>query len=132
MSAVLDTHAAVWYLLDSKRLPQRVFELIDGSADSGAPVFISAVSLVEVVYLVERQRIPADSFNMFVAELRSNNPAFVAVPLDARVAEALRTIPGKLVPDMPDRIIAATAVHLGVPLVTRDRRLQAAGIQTIW
>jgi predicted nucleic acid-binding protein len=26
---------------------------------------------------------------------------------------------------MPDRIIAATAVHLGLPLITRDRRLQA-------
>jgi predicted nucleic acid-binding protein len=33
---------------------------------------------------------------------------------------------------MPDRIIAATALNLGLPLVTRDRRLQAAGIQTIW
>ncbi len=33
---------------------------------------------------------------------------------------------------MPDRIIAATALHLGLPLVTRDRRLQAAIIQTIW
>jgi predicted nucleic acid-binding protein len=29
-------------------------------------------------------------------------------------------------------IIAATALHLGLPLVTRDRRLQAAGLQTIW
>jgi predicted nucleic acid-binding protein len=37
-----------------------------------------------------------------------------------------------IVPEMPDRIIAATAIHLGVPLVTRDRRLQSAGIQTIW
>ena len=47
-------------------------------------------------------------------------------------AEALRTIPGNDIPDMPDRIIAATALHLGLPLVTRDRRLQSAGIQTIW
>jgi PIN domain nuclease of toxin-antitoxin system len=132
MSAVLDTHAADWYLLDSNKLPQRVFALIDGAAGSGAPVYISAVTLVEVAYLVERRRIPDDSFDMFVAELRAKNPAFVAVPLDSQVAEALRTIPGKLVPDMPDRIIAATALHLGVPLVTRDRLLQAAGIQTIW
>jgi predicted nucleic acid-binding protein len=33
---------------------------------------------------------------------------------------------------MPDRIIGATALHLGIPLVTRDRRLQSAGIETIW
>lgn len=33
---------------------------------------------------------------------------------------------------LPDRVIAATALQLGLPLVTRDRRLQSAGIQTIW
>jgi predicted nucleic acid-binding protein len=53
-------------------------------------------------------------------------------PVDAGVADALPNIPRDVVPDMPDRIIAATALHLGLPLVTRDRRLQAAGIQTIW
>ena len=95
-------------------------------------MYISAVTLVEVAYLVERRRIPENTFDMFVSELRDKNPAFVAVPLDSLVAEALRTNPGNDIPDMPDRIIAATALHLGVPLVTRDRRIQAAGIQTIW
>jgi predicted nucleic acid-binding protein len=47
-------------------------------------------------------------------------------------ARGLRDIPRDIVADIPDRIIAATALHLGVPLVTRDRRLQGAGIQTIW
>jgi predicted nucleic acid-binding protein len=56
---------------------------------------------------------------------------FIA-PVDAGVADALPKIPRDVVPDMPDRIIAATALHLGLPLVTRDRRIQAAGIQTIW
>lgn len=80
MAAVLDTHAAIWYMLDSKKLPERIFELIDGAASSGAPMFISAVTLVEVAYLVERGRIAASSFDLFVAELRSNNPAFVSAP----------------------------------------------------
>lgn len=34
--------------------------------------------------------------------------------------------------DMPDRIIAATALRLNLPLVTRDRKIQAAQIQCIW
>jgi len=37
-----------------------------------------------------------------------------------------------LVRDMPDRMIAATAARLGLPLVTRDRQIQSAGIATIW
>jgi predicted nucleic acid-binding protein len=56
---------------------------------------------------------------------------FIA-PVDASVANALENVPRNIVPDMPDRIIAATALHLGLPLVTRDRRLQSAGIETIW
>jgi PIN domain nuclease of toxin-antitoxin system len=132
MSAVLDTHAAVWYLLDAKSLSQTAFSLIDGAAASGQPAYISAVSLVEVVYLVERGRIAGDAFERFVAELKQENPAFAVVPLDSEVAAVLRRIPRDIVPDMPDRIIAATALHLGVPLVTRDRRIQSAGIKTIW
>jgi PIN domain nuclease of toxin-antitoxin system len=132
MPAVLDTHAAIWYLLDSKNLSQAVFSLIDGAAGSGTPTFISAVTLVEVVYLVERGRIAADAYERFAAELGRDTPAFTVVSLDFQIAGALRRIPRNAVPDMPDRIIAATALHLGLPLVTRDRRLQTAGIQTIW
>jgi PIN domain nuclease of toxin-antitoxin system len=132
MPAVLDTHAAVWYLLDSTKLSESVYSLIDDAAAAGTPTYISAVSLVEVVYLVERGRIAADAFSKFISELDSENPAFRVVPLDAHVATALRQIPRNAVPDMPDRIIGATALHLGLPLVTRDRRLQSAGIKTIW
>jgi len=82
--------------------------------------------------LVERGRIAADAFDRFVRELSQDNPAFTVIPLDAQIASVLRDIPRKLVPEMPDRIIAATALYLGLPLVTRDRRLQAAGIRTIW
>jgi PIN domain nuclease of toxin-antitoxin system len=132
MSAVLDTHAAVWYLLDARSLSQAVFSLIDSAAESGRPTYISSVSLVEVVYLVERGRIAADAFERFAAELDQEDPAFTVVPLSTEVASVLRKIPRDAVPDMPDRIIAATALHLGLPLVTRDRRIQSAGIETIW
>jgi PIN domain nuclease of toxin-antitoxin system len=46
MSVVLDTHVAIWYLLDTKNLPQKVFSLIDGATAGGAPTYISAISLV--------------------------------------------------------------------------------------
>ena len=132
MSAVLDTHTAIWYFLDSSKLPQSVFSLIDEATVKGTLTYISAISLVEIVYLMERGRIATDAFEKFARELGRSNPAFTLASLDFHVAETLRSIPRELVPDMPDRIIAATALHLGLPLVTRDRRLQVAGIRTIW
>ncbi len=35
-------------------------------------------------------------------------------------------------PDMPDRIIGATALHLGLPLITRDGKIRASDLRTIW
>jgi PIN domain nuclease of toxin-antitoxin system len=32
MPAVLDMHAAIWYLLDSTKLPQPIYSLIDNAA----------------------------------------------------------------------------------------------------
>src|SRR5260370_38944940 len=94
--------------------------------------YISAISLVEIVYLVERGRIAGHAFDLFVSQLSQDNPAFTVVPLDTRIDEVLRRISRNLVPDMPDRIIAATALHFGLPLITRDRRLQAAAIERGW
>lgn len=37
------------------------------------------------------------------------------------------------VPDMPDRIVAATALKLGLPLLTRDRKIRLAlGTRALW
>ncbi len=101
MSAVLDTHTALWSVFDRKRISQTALQAIRRSVNAGKPLLVSAISLVETIYLVERGRIPLE-------------------------------VPRETVPDMPDRIIAATALRHNLPLLTRDSRIQAAGIKTIW
>jgi PIN domain nuclease of toxin-antitoxin system len=85
--AVLDTHAAIWYLLDTDNLSPATFSLIDTAAAAGTPMYISAGSLVEVVHLVERGRIVPDAFDRFVRELRREYPAFQVVPVDYNIVE---------------------------------------------
>ncbi len=38
----------------------------------------------------------------------------------------------QVVPELPDRIIAATALYLGLPLISRDRAIQQASIEVVW
>ncbi|HEY6443968.1 MAG TPA: type II toxin-antitoxin system VapC family toxin [Candidatus Acidoferrales bacterium] len=132
MSAVLDTHTVLWYLENSKELSAVARTTIEDAIRDARDVHVSAISLVETVYLVERRRLPISALERLRSALNDPNSGLFIASVDGSVADALPNIPRDVVPDMPDRIIAATALHLGLPLVTRDRRLQAAGIQTIW
>ena len=132
MSAVLDPHTVLWYLEHSGELSTTARTTIENSLRGAADVYVSAISVIETIYLVERQRLPSTALQRLRQALLDPNVGLSIVPVDASVAAALENIPRSLVPDMPDRIIAATALHLGLPLITRDRRLQAAGIPTIW
>jgi len=131
-AVVVDTHTAIWYLIDSGRLSSRALAVLDESAESDEPVYVASISLVEAAYLVEKARVPEAAVERLYQAVTGIDRNLELVVLDRAVAQAVRRIPRDLVPDMPDRIIAATALHLSLPLVTRDRRIQAASIQTIW
>jgi len=88
---------------------------------------------VEIVYLEEKRRIAVGTGKLLTDIISLPNSAIEVASVDAAIAGRLAGIPRAAVPDMPDRIIAATALHLNLPLVTRDNRIQAlATIQTIW
>ena len=102
------------------------------AANRGEPVGVPTISLVEIVYLTEKGRIPEAALETLERELKVPGSVLATVPLDQNVALSIRKIDRATVPDLPDRIIAATALHLGVPLISRDRKIQVSGVKTIW
>ena len=60
-------------------------------------------------------------------------PGIQLIQLDPDIAVLSTRLPGDLHGDPADRIIAATCMKLNIPLLTKDKRLQAWGhIKTIW
>src|ERR1700731_2059523 len=129
--ALADTHTIVWYLSDLSRLSAPALAALNAAENTGQ-LLVSTITFVELTYLVEKGKVA----QVVLAELWTavSDPAepFDAVPLSLDVARVLAQIPRAVVPDMPDRIIAATALAHRLPLVTADVKIQAAPITTIW
>ena len=133
MSAlVLDTHALIWSVTNPGMVSQRAAAALLHGIQEGEPAFIPSIVLVEMTYLVEKGRIFVRSFQEVLSALRDPETNLLVVPLDEAVALGCHRIPREVVPDMPDRIIAATASVLRVPLISRDRRIHACGLDVIW
>lgn len=129
---VTDTHALLWYLLESPKLSTTARDRMQATIRAGERLLVPTISLVEVVYLVEKGRLANSTLDLLNVHLANPGSGLELVPLDEGIARAISQIPRDQVPDMPDRLIAATALQLGVPLVSRDRAIQAADLETIW
>ena len=120
---VTDTHALIWHLYNAKRLSPKVSRIF-AKVDSGeGQIIIPAIVLVEIIYLAEKERINVKAVNRVIKLLRSGVDNYVIAPLDLDTAAALQQVDRTIVPEMPDRIITATALHLKLPLLTRDSEI---------
>ncbi len=131
-AVVADTHALVWYFSRSARLSAAAFRAMEDALASGDGIHVSSITLVELTYLVEKGKQPLAALRRVERALEDETQGFIEVPVDMRISRELPRVPRAAVPDMPDRIIGATALHLGLPLVSRDRMLGESGIEVIW
>jgi PIN domain nuclease of toxin-antitoxin system len=130
--AVADTHAVIWYVFDDPRLSSTARLEMDTAVANGEQIAVSSISLLEMVYLVDKGRIAAAVFDGVLQALDDPNPLLLEVFCDRSIAQAMRLVDRAQVPDLPDRVIAATAVHLGVPLISRDGKIRMSSVTTIW
>jgi PIN domain nuclease of toxin-antitoxin system len=132
VAGVSDTHTALWYVYGDARLSKRAKQFIDESAASVRKIAVSVISLAEIVYLVEKKRVPTSAYYDLRGALSDPEHVFVEEPLHSDVVEAMRQVQRDEIPDMPDRIVAATAIYFRVPVISRDGRIRASTVETIW
>ena len=128
---VTDTHALYWHLANHPRLSARARTIFDAADQGLHQVLVPGIVLVEFVYLIERGRFAADTLDRIFSRLAGSAASFTVAALDEGTVRALARVPRAAVPDMPDRIIVATALDLGLPLISRDERIQCAGVVPI-
>lgn len=130
MPFVTDTHSLVWHMTsDSKLSPKakKIFQKVDNFDDC---IFIPCIVFFELLYLIEKKRIVGDFDSFLVIVSSSKN--YNVEPLCLPIIQTTKTIPREKVPDPWDRLIAATSIHLSLPLITRDATLREIGLEVVW
>jgi PIN domain nuclease of toxin-antitoxin system len=132
LQAVLDTHAVIWYIFADRKLSNTARNTIEQIASEGNQVAFSSMTLAEIVYLSEKGRIHESTLDRLLTAINREDALLVEIPFDQHIAQALKQVERTQIPDLPDRIIAATALHLNLPLISRDHKIQLSEIETMW
>jgi PIN domain nuclease of toxin-antitoxin system len=102
--------------------------MIAGVADTHAAVW----------YMFGDPRLSGPAKSAFDAAAASRRKIALSVislaeaPVTSEIIGVIRDVLRANVPDMPDRIVAATAVYFGVPVISRDGQIRTSGVRTIW
>jgi PIN domain nuclease of toxin-antitoxin system len=128
---LLDTHVVVWLALSPAKISRAARETIEEARRRADALAISDITLLELATLAHKSRIRLTlSLESFLVEVESR---FAVLPMNGQVCARSLQFPAGYPKDPADRVIAATAMVHGLPLITADseiRRFKA--LQTIW
>jgi PIN domain nuclease of toxin-antitoxin system len=125
-AVLLDTCAVIWLATGDPLAASAKAAIINAGLADG--IFVSPVSAWEVG-LLSRPKPRRSTLLQFLPDPKTwfarvmAGPGIREAPLTPEIAVDASYLPGDLHGDPADRLIVATARHLGVPVVTRDRRI---------
>lgn len=129
---LLDTHVVYWAAAEPRRLSRDAARAIRKAGRAGG-LWIASVSLFELAGMLKTGRVRGSG------EIQKDVEAIVGAvragiqEITPEIAVLARHFPDDFPRDPMDRLIAATARSLRIPLVTRDERLiDSPLIDTVW
>ncbi|MCP4600650.1 MAG: type II toxin-antitoxin system VapC family toxin [Proteobacteria bacterium] len=126
---VLDTHAWVWLATGSSKLTKRA----TAACRKADVMLVPAISVWEVAMLVSKGRLGLDRDVEIWVQQALSFPGIRLEPLLPSICVRSTRLPGDFHGDPADRLIAATALEHGIPLITKDRRLSKyPQLRTVW
>jgi PIN domain nuclease of toxin-antitoxin system len=118
---LLDTCALLWIMNKEPVLPAAL-SAVERAARTGE-LYASPVSAWEIGMLVRRGRLVLDvSAEVYVSRAFSR-PGVQIAALTPEIVVRSSHLPGALHGDPADRVLIATAMLMGLKLMTRDRRI---------
>ena len=126
---VLDTHTWIWLAGGSDKLSKRARR----RCERASILIVPAISTWEVAMLVRKGRIGFDRDVQLWIGQALTLPGIRLEPLTPAIAVRSTRLPGDPHGDPADRMIIATAMEHGAPIITRDKQIRDyPHVRTIW
>ena len=123
---LLDTHIVWWLAYEPHRLSQQAAEAIRARQFTPNALAISAVTLYELAWLLEKGRLRISvAASVFLGRVEQQ---FAILPVTGLVAVGTAGLPATFQSDAMDRIIVATAIVTGRTLVSVDGGILSANL----
>jgi len=128
---LVDTHVVIWLAFEEARLSKKARAAILEARLNGEGLAISDISLLELARAFARER---SHFDISVeSALTEVERRFIVLPINSRISLRALGLPPTYPKDPADRIIGATALVEGIPLITADRKIRKySALTTIW
>ncbi|HXV97516.1 MAG TPA: PIN domain-containing protein [Anaerolineae bacterium] len=129
---VTDTHNLIWHLTQPRKLSSKIRRVFQEADQGQAQILVPSIVLIELIFIGDRQRIPDSLVNRLFNMDEAPGAAYQVVPLSKAVAVTARDFGPAVIPEMADRIIAATAKYFDLPLLTSDPAILASGLVKVY
>ena len=128
MEYLADTVTIIRYFSGDGKIGAQALKIMDEADEGRHVILVSALTLAEILYLSEKNRIGIGLEESL--EIISHADNYQIADLTSTIVKEALSFS---FPDIFDRLIIATARCLGAPIVTCDERIKGVGlVQVVW
>ena len=128
MQYLADTVAVIRHFASVGKIGKAAKSILQDADNGKNKILISIISMVEILYLSERNRIPLNLEEVKRKLLHLDN--YEILDLDLDIVETAKAVQGL---EVHDRLIVSTALSLNVPVLTSDQIISDSGqVDVIW
>ena len=127
---LLDTCAIIWDALEPDKLTADAKRAIKHAESE---LIICDISIWEISMLIKKKRLVIDAVAAGFVNLLLQSRNFHVQAITPEIASLSVDFGSEISSDPADRLIAATSIIMGAPIISADRNLRdATVVETIW
>ncbi len=128
MDYLADTVTVIRHFSGVGRIGKKAKSILEGVEEGDHHLFLSTISLVEILYLSEKNRIRINLGETL--DIINDSANYSIADLTTEIVKSAEKI---AFPDIFDRLIISTAKYFNAPILTSDRAIRTSGlVEAIW